>query len=67
VCSSDLQRRLGRVSYASGLYSDDHVAAKRAVKRLAALDVETIVFSHYPALHEGAARTLAALARDAAD
>ncbi len=62
-----LQRRLGRVSYASGLYSDDHAAAKRAVKRLAALDVETIVFSHYPALSEGAARILAALARDVAD
>jgi glyoxylase-like metal-dependent hydrolase (beta-lactamase superfamily II) len=62
-----LQRRLGRVTYASGLYSDDHAAAKRAVKRLAALDVETIVFSHYPALHEGAATTLAALARDVAD
>ena len=62
-----LQRRLGRVSYASGLYSDDHAAAKRAVKRLAALDVETIVFSHYPALSEGAATILAALARDVAD
>jgi glyoxylase-like metal-dependent hydrolase (beta-lactamase superfamily II) len=62
-----LQRRFGRVTYASGLYSDDHSAAKRAAKRLAALDVETIVFSHYPALREGVARTLAALAGDVAD
>src|SRR5262249_28756567 len=42
-----LQRRFGRVSFASGLYSDDHAAAKRSVKRLAKLDVETIVFSHF--------------------
>jgi glyoxylase-like metal-dependent hydrolase (beta-lactamase superfamily II) len=58
-----LQRRLGRVSYASGLYSDDHAAAKRAVKRLAALDVNTIVFSHFPTLREDAGGTLARLAR----
>lgn len=57
-----LQRRFGRVSFASGLYSDDHVAAKRSMKRLAELDVETVVFSHYAALHEGAAIILAALA-----
>jgi glyoxylase-like metal-dependent hydrolase (beta-lactamase superfamily II) len=57
-----LQRRFGRVSYASGLYSDDHAAAKRAVKRLAELDVKTVVFSHFAALEEGAAEVLAALA-----
>lgn len=57
-----LQRRFGRVSYASGLYSDDHPAAKRAVKRLAELDVETVVFSHFAALEEGAAEVLAELA-----
>lgn len=60
-----LQRRLGRVSYASGLYSDDHAAAKRAVKRLAALDVKTIVFSHFPTLRADAAGTLARLAHAA--
>lgn len=60
-----LQRRRGRVSYASSLYSDDHGAAVRAVKRLAALDVETIVFSHYPPLREGAAATLEQLGRGA--
>ena len=57
-----LQRRFGRVSFASGLYSDDHAAAKRSVKRLAQLDVETIVFSHFAALEEGAAEVLARLA-----
>ena len=57
-----LQRRFGRVSFASGLYSDDHAAARRAVKRLAELDVERVVFSHFAALEEGAAETLARLA-----
>lgn len=42
-----LQRRFGCVSFASGLYSDDHAAARHAVKRFAELDVETIVFSHF--------------------
>ena len=58
-----LQRRFGRVSYASALYSDDVTAARRAVKRLASLDVNTIVFSHYPPLQEGASETLESLAR----
>jgi glyoxylase-like metal-dependent hydrolase (beta-lactamase superfamily II) len=57
-----LQRRFGRVSYASGLYSDDHLAAKASVKRLAELDVGTLVFSHFAALEEGAAEVLAKLA-----
>lgn len=58
-----LQRRFGRVSYASALYSDDVTAARRAVKRLASLDVDSIVFSHYPPLREGASATLESLAR----
>ena len=57
-----LQRRFGRVSFASGLYSDDLAAAKRSVKRMAALDVETLVFSHFAALEGGAAEVLASLA-----
>lgn len=57
-----LQRRRGRVSFASGLYSDDHPGAKRTMKRLTALDVQVIVFSHYPPLREGANQTLARLA-----
>jgi glyoxylase-like metal-dependent hydrolase (beta-lactamase superfamily II) len=62
-----LQRRHGRVSFASGLYSDDHAAAKRAMKRLTALDVNVIVFSHYPPLREGATQTLADLASQVID
>jgi glyoxylase-like metal-dependent hydrolase (beta-lactamase superfamily II) len=58
-----LQRRFGRVSFASTLYSDDIALARRAVQRLASLDVETVVFSHYPPLTEGASETLTSLAR----
>jgi len=57
-----LQRRRGRVSFASALYSDDYAAAKRSVKRLAALDVDVIVFSHFPVLRQGASQTLTELA-----
>jgi glyoxylase-like metal-dependent hydrolase (beta-lactamase superfamily II) len=60
-----LQRRFGRVSFASALYSDDYAAARRAVKRLTDLDVETIVFSHFAPLTENAADVLADLARRA--
>ena len=58
-----LQRRFGRVSFASSLYSDDHAAAKRSVKRLAELDVESIVFSHFAAVEHDGAAILADLAR----
>ena len=57
-----LQRRFGRASYASGLYSDDPAMARESVQRLAALDVKTIVFSHFPPISDGANETLAALA-----
>jgi glyoxylase-like metal-dependent hydrolase (beta-lactamase superfamily II) len=57
-----LQRRFGRMSFASKLYSDDHAGARRSVKRLAQLDVRTIVFSHFAAVEEGAAEILAELA-----
>jgi glyoxylase-like metal-dependent hydrolase (beta-lactamase superfamily II) len=57
-----LQRRFGRVSFASALYSDDHATARRSVKRLAELDVKTLVFSHFAALEEGATEVLAGLA-----
>ena len=60
-----LQRRRGRVVFASRIYSDDHAAARASIRRLAALDVATIVFSHYPALHAGANEALAILARGA--
>jgi glyoxylase-like metal-dependent hydrolase (beta-lactamase superfamily II) len=57
-----LQRRFGRVSFASALYSDDASTARRAVQRLASLDVKTIVFSHFPVLDTGANEALAILA-----
>ncbi len=57
-----LQRRRGRVSFASGLYSDDHAAARRSVQRLARLDVQMIVFAHFPTLREDANEVLAELA-----
>ena len=60
-----LQRRRGRVTFASRIYSDDHAAARASIRRLAALDVATIVFSHYPPLRDGANEALANLARDA--
>lgn len=57
-----LQRRFGRLSFASRLYSDDYRSAQRAARRLTGLDVETLVFSHYPALEVGAGREIARLA-----
>jgi glyoxylase-like metal-dependent hydrolase (beta-lactamase superfamily II) len=56
-----LQRRFGRVSFASGLYSDDPAEARRSVQRLAGLRVKTIVFGHYPPLTEDAPETLLGL------
>jgi glyoxylase-like metal-dependent hydrolase (beta-lactamase superfamily II) len=61
-----LQRRRGRVVAASRIYSDDHAAARASIRRLADLDVATIVFSHYPPLVDGANEALEALAREAA-
>jgi len=61
-----LQRRFGRVVFASSLYSHDVRAARRSVQRLAGLDVKTIVFGHYPPLEEGARAVLERLVRDAA-
>lgn len=62
-----LQRRFGRVSPASGLYSDDPAAARASVQRLAGLDVKTLVFSHYPPLVDDPAATLARLARQVSE
>jgi len=57
-----LQRPSGKIGFASSVYSDDRRAAERAVKRLAELDVEVVVFSHYPPIHEGANEALRELA-----
>ena len=57
-----LNRRFGKVGFASRLYSDDHAAARRAVQRLAGLGVSMVVFGHYPPLADGAAALLEQLA-----
>jgi glyoxylase-like metal-dependent hydrolase (beta-lactamase superfamily II) len=62
-----LQRRFGRVSAASGLYSDDPAAARASLQRLAELDVDTVVFSHYPPLVDEPTATLAKLARQVSE
>jgi glyoxylase-like metal-dependent hydrolase (beta-lactamase superfamily II) len=60
-----LQARLGKVGFASRLYSDDWRAARRAVKRLAALDVDAIVFGHYPVRRDDPNAVLRRLADEA--
>jgi glyoxylase-like metal-dependent hydrolase (beta-lactamase superfamily II) len=62
-----LQRRFGRVSAASGLYSDDPATARASLQRLADLDVKTVVFSHYPPLVHEPTAILAKLARQVSE
>ena len=60
-----LQVIRGRLTFASRLFSHDHAGARASVERLAELEVDTIVFSHYPPWTDdatGALRELAAAA-----
>lgn len=57
-----LQRLRGEVTYPNYIFTDDMGLARRSIARLAELDVETILFSHYPALREGARDALRSLA-----
>lgn len=57
----NLQRRFGRLSFASALYSDDAALSRRSMSRLLDLDVETIVFGHYAAIEARGAEALARL------
>lgn len=57
-----LQRLKGGVTLPNQFFSDDMTLARRSIARLAELDVDTIVFSHYPALHGGARDVLRSLA-----
>lgn len=57
-----LQRLRGEVTYPNHIFTDDMGEARRSIARLAELDVETILFSHYPALQEGARDVLRRLA-----
>jgi glyoxylase-like metal-dependent hydrolase (beta-lactamase superfamily II) len=50
----NLQRRFGRLSFASSLYSDDYAQARRSMARLVHLDIDTIVFAHFAPLIGGA-------------
>jgi glyoxylase-like metal-dependent hydrolase (beta-lactamase superfamily II) len=57
-----LQRRGGRVTYASTVFSDDPASARTSLRRLTGLDVQTIVFAHYPPVRQGANELLKMLA-----
>jgi glyoxylase-like metal-dependent hydrolase (beta-lactamase superfamily II) len=57
-----LQVIRGKVTFASNVFSDDIALARASVARMAALDVETIAFSHYPPWREGANDVLRELA-----
>jgi len=57
-----LQRLHGKVTYPNYVFTDDMGLARRSIARLAELDIETILFSHYPALHDGAHEALRSLA-----
>jgi len=57
-----LQVIRGRVTFASRVFSEDMQLARDSIARLAELDVETIAFSHYPPLREGANGVLRDLA-----
>jgi glyoxylase-like metal-dependent hydrolase (beta-lactamase superfamily II) len=57
-----LQRIKGKVTLPNYIFTDDMDEARRSIARLAELDIETILFSHYPALHEGGRDVLRRLA-----
>jgi len=59
-----LEMRGGRLGFANGFCSEDLDKARRQVRRLAQLDVKTIVFSHYPPLREAARSMLEGLAAE---
>ena len=56
-----LQRVQGKVTLPNYFFTDDMALARRSIARLADLDVETILFSHYPPYREGAREALRAL------
>ena len=59
-----LECRSGTVGPPNSFFSDDLDEARRSIARLAELDVETILFSHYPPLRHGALAALRAIARE---
>ena len=61
-----LQVIRGKVTFASQVFSEDIAQARSSVARMAELDVETIAFSHYRPITDGANRILRTLAESAA-
>ena len=61
-----LQVIRGKVTFASAFFSEDLAQARASVARMAALDVDTIAFAHYPPWRDDANGTLRALADRAA-
>lgn len=57
-----LQRMRGVVTYPNYVFTDDMDLARQSIARLAELDIETILFAHYPAVREGARDALRKLA-----
>jgi glyoxylase-like metal-dependent hydrolase (beta-lactamase superfamily II) len=57
-----LQRVKGKVTLPNYFFTDDMAQARRSIGRLAELDVETILFSHYPPYREKARDSLRGLA-----
>jgi glyoxylase-like metal-dependent hydrolase (beta-lactamase superfamily II) len=57
-----LQRMRGQVTLPNYFFTDDMGLARRSIARLAELDVETILFSHYPPVRQGGREALRALA-----
>lgn len=64
IVGDTLECRSGTVGPPNAFFSDDLGEARRSIARLAELDVETILFSHYPPLRHGARAALCALARE---
>jgi glyoxylase-like metal-dependent hydrolase (beta-lactamase superfamily II) len=56
-----LQRIKGQVTLPNYFFTDDMAQARKSIARLADLDVETILFSHYPPYREDARGALRAL------
>jgi glyoxylase-like metal-dependent hydrolase (beta-lactamase superfamily II) len=56
-----LQRVKGKVTLPNYFFTDDMAQARQSIGRLAELDVETILFSHYAPYREKARETLRAL------
>ena len=57
-----LQRLRGAVTLPNYVFTDDMALARQSIARLAELDIDTILFSHYPALRDGCREALRGLA-----